>query len=310
MNTHLANRIHTYGGPEVMSWDTVPVPTPGPGQVLVQVRAAGVNAFDWKIRQGYMKEQLPLGLPVALGIELAGVVAAVGEGSSKFKVGDRVIGPLMALGAYAEHAVADASSLTLTPAALSDVEAAALPIATLTAWQLLRAAGELPAGSTVLIHGASGGVGGFAVQFAKLAGLQVFATASAASRSYVLGLGADRVIDRQAERFEDQLHDVDLVIDLVGGDVIDRSWAVIAKDGALVTAADADIAARTPGGRRGIWFSMTPNADQSRAIVQLVAAGTVRSKIAEVAGRADLAAALERNRTGHAPGKIVLNLAR
>jgi NADPH:quinone reductase-like Zn-dependent oxidoreductase len=269
-----------------------------------------VNAFDWKIRQGYMKEHLPLVLPVALGIELSGVVAAVGEGSSTFKVGDRVMGPLMTLGAYAEHAVADASSLTLTPAALSDVEAAALPIATLTAWQLLRAAGELPAGRTVLIHGASGGVGGFAVQFAKLAGLHVFATASASSRSYVQGLGADRVIDRQAEHFEDQLHDVDLVIDLVGGDVIERSWAVIAKDGALVTAADADIVARTPAGRRGIWFSMTPNADQMRAIVQLVAAGTVRSKIAEVTGRADLAAALERNRTGHAPGKIVLDLER
>jgi NADPH:quinone reductase-like Zn-dependent oxidoreductase len=310
MNTHLANRIHAYGGPEVMSWDTVPAPTPGAGQVLVQVKAAGINAFDWKIRQGYMKEHIPLQLPAALGIEFAGVVTALGESSTKFKIGDRVMGPLLTLGAYAQHVVTDAETLTATPESLPDIQAAALPIATLTAWQLLQAAGELPTGRTVLIHGASGGVGGFAVQFAKLAGLRVFATASAASRSYVLGLGADRIIDRQAERFENQLRDVDLVIDLVGGDVIDRSWAVIAKDGALVTAADADILARTPAGRRGLWFSMTPNAEQLRAIAQMVAAGTVRSKIAEVTSRAELAAALERNRTAHAPGKIVLDLSR
>ncbi|WP_413991319.1 NADP-dependent oxidoreductase [Labrys okinawensis] len=308
MQGNRAHRLHAYGGPEVMSFDTVPVPAPEPGQVLVQVHAAGVNGLDWKIREGFVRDAFPLVLPATLGIELAGVVTATGPGVTRFKVGDRVMGPLAGLGAYADFVAVDEGKLCPTPAGLSDVRAAALPVAALTAWQALRAEGELRAGQTVLIHGASGGVGSFAVQFAKSAGATVLATASGSSRDYLIGLGADRVIDRHTERFEDHVRDIDLVLDLVGGDAVDRSWSVLADGGAIVSTAAFDIAGRTPSGRKGQFFMMKPDAAQLSAIADMVATGRAQSDIAEVVDHAGLAAALERNRTGHAPGKIVLDL--
>jgi len=308
MQGNRAHRIHAYGGPEVMSFDTVPVPAAGAGQVLVQVKSAGVNGLDWKIREGFVRDAFPLVLPATLGIELAGIVTAVGPGVTRFKVGDRVMGPLAGLGAYADLVAVDEGKLCLTPDGLSDVQAAALPVAALTAWQALRAEGELRPGQTILIHGASGGVGSFAVQFAKAAGVTVLATASGSSRDYLIGLGADRVFDRHTERFEDHARDIDLVLDLVGGDAVDRSWSVLAKGGAIISTAAFDIAGRIPPGRKGQFFRMKPDAVQLRAIAEMVASDQVQSAIAEVTDHKGLPAALERNRTGHAPGKIVLDL--
>ncbi|MDB5362274.1 MAG: alcohol dehydrogenase [Rhodospirillales bacterium] len=310
MNTNQALRIHAYGGPEVTQLDDMPVPTPAAGQVLVRVKAAGVNGLDWKVRDGLVRDAFPLPLPAALGIELAGVVTATGAGAARFKVGDRVMGPLAGLGAYADFVVIDEAKLCLTPASLSDVEAAALPVATLTAWQVLRAAGEPRPGQKILIHGAAGGVGSFAVQFAKAAGAIVFATASGASRNHVLGLGADEVIDRHAERFEERVGGIDLVIDLVGGETLDRSWGVLANDGAIVSTAAPDITQRAPAGRRGLWFMMKPDAARLGRIAEAVAAGSLKSTVAETIGRAGLADAIEHNKQGHAPGKIVLDLTR
>jgi len=309
MSKHQAYRIHAYGGPEVTSWDEVQPPVAAAGQVLVRVAAAGVNALDWKIRQGFVRDAFPLELPATLGIEIAGTVIASGAGATRFQPGDRVMGPLAGIGGYADVVAVDEAKLCLTPTALTDVAAAALPVATLAAWQALRAAGELRPGQRVLIHGAAGGVGGFAVQFAKAAGLTVWATASAASRDYLLGLGADRVFDRHAERFEETARDIDLVLDLVGGDVVDRSWATLAATGAIVTTAAFDIAGRIPAGRRGIWFVMTPDAGRLETIAAMVATGALRSTIADVIDRASLAAAIERTHTGHSPGKIMLDLA-
>jgi len=305
-----ALRIHSYGGPEVLRFDDVPVPTPGPGQVLVQVTAAGVNGLDWKVRDGLVRDAFPLPLPAALGIELAGVVTATGPGATRFQVGDRVMGPMMGLGTYADFVAIDAAKLCLTPAGLSDVAAAALPVATLAAWQVLRAAGPLRAGQKILIHGAAGGVGGFVVQFAKAAGATVFATASGASRQHVLDLGADLAIDRFADRFEDRVSDIDLVVDLVGGDAIDRSWSLLADQGVIVSTAAPDITQRAPAGRRGLWFMMRPDATQLAQIAEAVAAGTLKSTVAEVIGKGGLIDAIERNKQGHAPGKIVLDLIR
>ncbi|MDQ1812881.1 NADP-dependent oxidoreductase [Massilia sp. CCM 9210] len=305
-----AVRIHGYGGADVVQVDQIDVPAPGPGEVLVKVHAAGVNALDWKIRQGYLQAAFPLPLPATLGIELAGEVMAAGAGVTRFAPGDRVMGPMGGLGAYADVVAIAADKLALVPPAMDYTQAAALPVASLTAWQALRAAGPLRPGQQVLIHGAAGGVGGFAVQFAKAAGAVVVATASASSRGHVLALGADRVIDRHAERFEEQVRDVDLVLDLVGGDALDRSWQVLAAGGAIVSTAAPDIAGRAPAGQRGLWFMMMPHQQQLTEIAAMVAAGSVRSTIARVVAFDALAQAIEESHSGHAPGKVVVDFTR
>jgi len=276
----------------------------------IQVAAAGVNGLDWKVRDGLVREVFPLVLPATLGIELAGLVMQTGPDVSRLKVGDRVMGPMGGLGAYADFVAIDEAKLSVIPAQLTDVQAAALPVATLTAWQAIRAAGDIKPGWRLLIHGAAGGVGGFAVQFAKAAGATVFATASRTSREHVLGLGADVVIDRSSERFEDRAKEINLVLDLVGGETLDRSWQVLAPDGVIVSTAAPDVAARAPAGRRGLWFMMQRDVERLREIADTVAAGGLRSTIAEVTDFAGLAAAIERNKLGHAPGKTVLDLTR
>ncbi|NHZ80297.1 zinc-binding dehydrogenase [Massilia sp. CCM 8695] len=305
-----AVRIHGYGGAGVVRVDQVDVPAPGASEVLVRVHAAGVNALDWKVRQGYLQAAFPLALPATLGIELAGEVMAAGVSVTGFAPGDRVMAPLGRLGAYADVVAIAADKLALVPPAMDYTQAAALPVASLTAWQSLRAAGPLRPGQQVLIHGAAGGVGGFAVQFAKAAGAVVVATASSSSRAHVLALGADRVIDRHAERFEEQVRDVDLVLDLVGGDTLDRSWQVLAKGGAIVSTAAPDIVARTPAGRRGLWFMMVADQRQLTEIAASVAAGSVRSTIARVVAFDALAQAIEESHSGHGPGKVVVDFTR
>jgi len=304
----VAARIHAYGGADVLQIDAVPVPTPGPGQLRVEVGAAGVNGLDWKMREGYVRDAYPLTFPSALGLEFAGVVAEAGAGVTGFRAGDRVMGLTGRPGAYADFVVVDEAQVARTPAALSDVEAAALPVAVLTAAQALEAGGGVRAGSTVLVHGAAGAVGGFAVQLAKAAGATVLATASGTSRGHVVGLGADVVIDYRAERFEDRAAGVDLVLDLVGGETLDRSWSVLAPHGVVVSTAAPDVVARAPNGRRGVWLMMRADAEQLARLADDVARGALRSTIAEVTPLSGLAAAIERNRTGHPPGKIVLDL--
>ena len=300
-----ALRLQSYGGPESLTVDQVSTPEPGPGQALVQVKAAGVNGIDWKIREGHLRERFKLSLPATLGIEMAGVVLRTGPGVTGLKPGDRVMAPLGGVGAYADYVVIDAEKLVLTPPALSDGAAAAIPVAAMTAWHVIQAADFDLSGRRVLIHGAAGGVGGFAVQFAKAAGATVYATASTRSLAHVRALGADEVIDYRQQNFELLARDIDFVVDLVGGEVVDRSWAILSPGGLLASIAATDLASRTPQGRRGIFLSNKPDTARLAAIVQQVAVGKLKSTIGEVVGLNDLAAAIERNRTGHAPGKIV-----
>ncbi len=306
MQTNRAWRIHRFGGPDVLQLDQIPAPAPGAGQVLIKVAAAGVNGIDWKYRSGLMQKIYPVQLPAGLGAEMAGTVIALGAEATQFKPGDRIMGAV-GRGAYAELIAVDQQSLCQIPDALSGVDAASLPVASQTAWTALHAAGELRPGQKILIHGAAGGVGGFAVQFAKAAGATVVATASASSRDYVLGLGADRVIDRHSEQFEQVVDAMDLVLDLVGGDLPARSWQVLAPGGALVSIASPDIVAHTPAGRRGLFCSMKTDLKRLRQIADSVVAGQIKSKIAEVVALSDYPAASERSRTGHAPGKIIVD---
>jgi NADPH:quinone reductase-like Zn-dependent oxidoreductase len=302
--------LRDYGGEAAAQVAESSMPTAGAGQVLVRVRAAGINALDWKVREGYVRDAFPLQLPAVLGIELAGVVEALGAGASRFRVGDRVMGPLGGLGAYADHVAVDETRLAPTPAGLSDVEAAAIPVAALAAWQSLHFAGTVGAGSRVLVHGAAGALGSFAVQFARQAGAFVVGTAGAGDLDYVRSLGADLAIDYRSQRFEDVVGDIDLVLAYVGGDVIDRSWTVLKPTGAMVGTASPEILARTPEGRQGHWFVMTPDAALLERLAGDVARGALKSKVGGGVAFEDIPAAIERNRIGARSGKVVADFAR
>ncbi|WP_461513063.1 NADP-dependent oxidoreductase [Rhizobium mongolense] len=283
---------------------------PGPGKVLVEVRAAGVNGLDWKIRDGHVRNIFKLELPATLGIEMAGVVLQTGPGVTGVVRGDRVMAALGQCGAYADQLLIDAEKLVQTPEGLSDVEAAAIPVAAMTAWQVLQVADFDLSGRRVLIHGAAGGVGSFAVQFAKAAGAIVYATASTKSLPHVRALGADEVIDYRHQTLEHLTGDIDLVVDLVGAEVLDRSWMLLSPGGLLVSIAAPDVVSRAPQDRRAVFLSNRPDTALLAAIAEQVAAGVLRSTVAEVVGFYDLPSAIERNRTGHAPGKIVADFAR
>jgi NADPH:quinone reductase-like Zn-dependent oxidoreductase len=302
--------IRAYGSAEAAEVGQVTRPEPRQGQVVVRVRAAGVNGIDWKIREGYLRDAFPLQLPAVLGIELAGVVEAVGPGVARFRVGDRVMGPLGGLGAYADLVAVNETNLARTPDGLDDVHAAAIPVATVAAWQSLHHAGPIRSGQRILIHGAAGALGGFAVQFAKQAGAEVFATVATPRVEYVRSLGADHVIDYQTERFEDIARDIELVLDYVGGDVLDRSWQILTTTGAIVGTSSPDILARTPAGRRGLWFMNKPDAALLETLAANIATGTLKSTVSEVVGFNDLPAAIERNRTDSRFGKVVADFSR
>lgn len=302
--------IRGYGGANAAEVGEISTPQAGPGQALVRVRAAGVNGIDWKVREGYVRNAFPLQLPAVLGIELAGVVEALGPGASRFRVGDRVMGPLGGPGAYADFVAVNEANLSLTPEGLDDVHAAAIPIAAVAAWQSLHHAGPIRAGQRILIHGAAGGLGGYGVQFAKRAGAEVFATVANAHIEYVLGLGADYAIDYQSERFENIARDIDLVLDYVGGEALDRSWQVLTNTGVIVGTSSPDILARTPAGRRGLWFMNKPDAGLLRKLAIDVTDGTLKSKVSEVVGFNDIPAAIERNRTASRTGKVVADFSR
>jgi len=310
MTTQRAVLIRAYGGADAAQVSEIQTPKPGPGEVLVRVRAAGINGIDWKVREGYLRDAFPLQLPAVLGIELAGVVEAIGPGTSRLRVGDRVMGPIGGLGAYADVVVVPEANLARTPEALDDVQAAAIPVAAVAAWQSLHHAGPIRPGQRVLIHGAAGGLGGHAVQYAKQAGAEVFATVATAHVGYVRDLGADHVIDYQTQRFEELAREIDLVLDYVGGEVLDRSWQVLATTGAIVGTSSPDILARTPAGRRGLWFMNKPDAALLERLAAEVAGGQLKSKVSEVVGFKDIPAAIERNRTDSRTGKVVADFSR
>ena len=220
------------------------------------------------------------------------------------------MGSLGRLGAYADFVSVAEANLVRTPQGLDDVHAAAIPVAAVAAWLSLHQAGPIAAGQRILIHGAAGGLGGYAVQYAKRAGAEVFATASAAHLDYVRSLGADHVIDYRSQRFEAMVQEVDLVLDYVGGEVLDRSWAVLARQGAIVSAAAPDILSRTPPGRRGLWFANKSDAGLLERLATEIAQGTLISRLSEVVGFNDIPAAIERNRIGPRIGKVVADFSR
>lgn len=297
-----------FGGADALELASVPLPQPAAGIVVVRVKASGINGLDWKIREGYLKDAIPTVFPTVLGLELAGEVHAAAPGG-RFKVGDRVLGlTAPGAGAYAQYVAVPEALLAPIPTGLADTVAAALPVAGLTAWQMLHVAGEPLAGQTVLVHGAAGGVGSLLVQMARHQGLKVIATSSASSRAHLKSLGVETVIDRARENFAELVSNVDLVIDLAGADAPDRSWSVLREGGTLVSAVRFDVAAPRADGRRGIAFMMQPDADRIGRVAAAAASGELSVTIAETVSLSEVPAALERNRTGHGPGKAVVDL--
>lgn len=230
-----AGRIHSFGPPDAIVIDEIPRATPGEGELVVRVAAAGVGPWDALIREGTSVVQLSL--PLILGSDLAGFVDSVGAGIDEFKPGDEVFGVTnkQFCGGYAEYAVASAQMVAARPRSLSFVEAASVPVVAVTAFQMLFDYAQMKAGQAVLIHGAAGNVGAYAVQLAKQAELQVFATAGPADLDYVRGLGAGMVVNYKTTKFEDAVPPVDAVLDTVGGETQHRSFRVLKPGGILVS---------------------------------------------------------------------------
>lgn len=305
-----AVRFHEYGGPEVLRYEEdVPRPEPGEGQVLVRVVAAGVNPADWKIREGYFREILPLELPVITGSDISGRVEAVGPGVEEFRSGDEVLAMTGYFGAYAEYAVVSASTLALKPASLDFPVAAGVPVAGMTAWQALFDVAGLQAGQKVLIHAAAGGVGSFAVQLARRAGARVAGTASAGNLEFLRHLGVDDPIDYRAAPFEEAVQDADVVLDTVGGDTQARSFKSLKPGGVLVSVVAEPLGDLPEAqGKRGVFLAMQPQASQLAEIAGLVADGTVVMAVEAELPLERAREAQQESQKGHTRGKIVLRI--
>jgi len=279
--------------------------------VLVQVRAAGVNPVDWKVRSGMAKEWLKHSFPLVLGWDLSGVVASPGAGVAEFKPGDEVYGmlDLSRNGAYAEYAIAKTGEIARKPKSVDHAYAAATPLAALTAWQALFDVAGLSSGRSVLILGGSGGVGHFAVQLAKWKGAKVAATTSERNTDFVRGLGAHQVIDYGALRLEDAIQAVDVVFDTVGGDAQARAWSVLKKGGILVSS--VGIASPTEAiahGARGEPVMVSPDASQLSLIAALIDSGQLKPFVQTVLPLREAAKAHALSEAGHVRGKIVLEV--
>ncbi|HEX3416952.1 MAG TPA: NADP-dependent oxidoreductase [Stellaceae bacterium] len=304
-----AIRIQAFGGPEVLQLDDVAIPQPAEGELLVRIHAASVNPVDYKIRRGTVPWVSSEMLPMTLGRDLSGTVESAGTGVDAFSDGDALYAMLGGIdrGSYAEYVLVRPNEAAPKPARLSHIEAAAVPLAALTAWQGLFDHGYLEAGQTVLIHGGSGGVGHFAIQFAKVKGAEVLTTVSAQNLDFVEELGADRAIDHQSQRFEEIARDVDLVLDLVGGETRERSWSVLKPGGVLVSALGEPSREKAMQHRaHGVGYRAQPNAGQLAEIGRLIDEGKVRPVIMATYQLAEARGAHERLERGHVRGKIVL----
>ncbi len=307
-----AIRIHGRGGPEHLVYEDVPQPHPDPGEVLVRVYATGVIATELEWDETYETTAGdPRALPIP-GRDLSGVVEEVGPGVTTLVKGSEVYAMIGygRDGAEAEFTLALPDELVPKPRTLDFVQAAAVPLTALTAWQAFFDHASLVAGQTVLIHGAAGGVGVFAVQLARWAGAQVIATASARNRDFLRELGANEIIDYTTTRFEEVVHDVDLVFDLVGGDTLVRSWQVVKPGGMLVSVVSPrpSFAEAKAHGVRPVWFIVEPNREQLIQIGALIDAGRIRPIIDTVLPLSQARQAYEQGARGHTRGKTVLRV--
>ncbi|MFD8232455.1 NADP-dependent oxidoreductase [Streptomyces sp. NPDC059696] len=309
-NTMRAISQDVLGGPEVLKETEIERPVPKPNEVLVRVRAAGVNPTDWKHRAtgGFLGEP-----PFVLGWDVSGVVEAVGIGVVAFAPGDEVFGMLpypYGHGSHAEYVIAPARALTRKPAGVDHIQAGALPLVSLTAWQALTEHADLRPGQRVLIHAAAGGVGHVAVQIAKARGAYVIGTASAGKHEFLRGIGVDETIDYRETDFTEAVKDADVVLDTIGGDNALRSLRVLRPGGVLVSILPVGSdELYEEAGRLGVRaLRMLVDADRGgmEAVAELVETGKLRATIAGTFPLADAAEAHALGDTGRTTGKLVL----
>lgn len=300
-----AIQISAYGGTEQLKFSDVDKPAAKSGQVLVRVHDAGVNPYDWKVRAGLMKEVMPVHFPFTMGNDFAGEVEDNG-GVTGFSKGDRVFG--FAQGAYAEFVNAHQDKLAKIPEKMDYATAASLPTPGLTGYQLVKEL-KLQSGQRLLIHGAAGAVGSFAVQLAVSQGVKVFANAASEDEQYLKDMGVQKVIDYQTQRFEEFFHDMDAVIDLVGGDTLKRSYQCVKKNGTLFTTVGPfDQATAQKFSVQGRMFLMQQNGKDLQEVANLVLKGVMRPRVSDVMPLEKAAEAQRLNEKGLAHGKIILHV--
>ena len=300
-------KSNEYGDNSVLQYTDTDRPEPEEGEVLVKIHAAGVNPVDWKIRGG-MGQRLGLTLPIVLGGEIAGSIEAVGAGVENFQAGDPVYG-ITKSGGFAQYAIARAADLALKPANLDFVNTAAVPLGALTAWQAMFDLAHLSGGQTILITGASGGVGSLGVQLAKAKGAHVIGTASEHNAEFVRGLGADEFVDYEKQNFEEVVQDVDVVFDTVGGDTFQKAFHCLKKGGFLVTSVAFPADEAQKFGVSAARVQCKPNTEQLAAIGELMEAGKLKAHVATVLPLAEVKKAFELSESRRTRGKIVLQIA-
>jgi len=299
-----------YGGPEVLKLEEVPVPEPKDNEILVRVIASGVNPADPLILGGKYAKEFGTHLPLVLGYDVAGVVVKTGAKITKLKVGDPIYAYLLWGGGWAEYCISNESESAIKPASLSFVEASAVPLAALTAWQALVDIGGIQSGQTVLVHGGSGGVGSFAIQIAKARDARVIATASIGNQDLLRQLGADVAIDYTKPNWESTMHDVDFALLPVGGETMRRTYDVMKKGGTiatLISRADPDELKKR--GIRGAPVFSHPNAVELAEITKLIDAGKIKPIVSQVLPLSEAAKADAQAETHHTRGKLVLKIA-
>ncbi|RON86865.1 NADP-dependent oxidoreductase [Pseudomonas fluorescens] len=302
-----AIRVYEYGNPEVLQLEDIADPVAGEGEVLIEVAGAGVNPIDWKVLSGAMKAFIPLPLPFTPGVEVSGKVIATGPGVTQFKLGDEVFGFINIVGGYASKAVAPVSKLALKPQSLSALQAGAVPATALTAWQALTEHAGVQRRQKVLIHAAAGGVGSMAVQIAKYLGAEVIATASASNHAYLKQLGADYVIDYTTQAFDELVSEVDVVLDLVGGDTQNRSFRVLKRGGLLISPVSApSITLANDYGVTPINFATRSDGAQLSLIAELFDRGHLTVDV-EVFPLSEAQRALEKSLSRRGHGRLVLD---
>ena len=306
-----AIRLHGRGGPEQLVAEDAPDPQPAHGEILVRVHAVGITADELSWPTNYTNRAGTARLPSIPGHDVSGVVEAIGAGVTVAKVGEEVYGltDFWRDGACAEYVVARAEDLAVKPQTLGHTRAAAVPTPALTAWQALFDHAGLKESQRILIQGAAGSIGTFAVQLASWAGAFVIGTASADNGDVLRELGAQQVIDYHEVRFEDEVRDVDVVLDTIGGDTLTRSYGVVREGGVVVSlVAELDQQALSKRGIRVVHFVVEPNRDELIAVARLIDAGSLRPVIATVFPLTEARAAFELSLRHHTRGKIVLSV--
>lgn len=304
-----AVRLHAHSTTnEPVRFEDVPTPSPEAGQVLIRVHAASVIAGDWKLRDGYFGD-LTEHMPFVMGFDVSGVIDSVGEGVEAFAAGDEVFGYLETAGAFAEYAVALERNIAIKPAGVSHVDAAGAPVSALAAWYALVETAQLKEGQTVFIQGGAGGVGHYAVQIAHALGATVYATASPRNHDFLREIGADTVIDYNTQRFEEVVDDVDVVLDTIGGEVLERCYQVVKPGGYLASlVSPTDQAKLDQHGIRGAHLSTPADGARLAEVAKLMEAGTLRTHVSRFFELSEAAEAIALSKEGHTRGKIVIKV--